>query len=300
MRQETGNWDGTGRVHMQGVCGVGMAGVAYLLAHRGWRVSGCDAHVNALAPWLRAAGIPVAEGHDPAHVADAERVIVTPAVAASDAELSAARAKGVPVFRRGEVLAALLSQSRGVAVCGAHGKTTTSCFTARLLQELGAAPGWCIGGATRHLGGVAGGGSGDLLVAEADESDGTLALYHPAVTVLNNIDLDHLEHFDGEAALLACFRQAVVQTRQGVAVCRDNERGWRVAQSSKVPVLSFGFSEEAALRAVEPHVDASSVSFGVVYQGKLWGRLTLGVSGRHNILNALGASAAAILLGFEP
>jgi len=277
-----------------------MAGVAFLLARRGWRVSGCDAHVNALAPWLRAAGIPVAEGHAPSHIADAERLIVTPAVAAADSELSAARAKGLPVFRRGEVLAALLSQSRGVAVCGAHGKTTTSCFAARLLQELGMAPNWCIGGATSRLGGVAGGGNGNLLVAEADESDGTLALYHAAVTVLNNIDLDHLEHFDGEAALLACFRQAVVQTREGVAVCRDNERAWRVAQSATVPVLSFGFSDASSLRATDVRVEASSVSFDLVYQGHPQGRVTLDVSGRHNVLNALGASAAAILLGAEP
>ena len=284
---------------MQGVCGVGMAGLAYLLARRGWRVSGCDAHLNPLAEWLRAAGVAVAEGHDPAHLEGAERVIVTPAVSADDPELAEARAKGLPVYRRGEVLAALLSEGRGVAVCGAHGKTTTSCFTARLLRELGADAGWCIGGATRRLGGVAGGGC-DLLVAEADESDGTLALYHPAVTVLNNIDLDHLEHFDGEAALMACFRQAVVQTREGVAVCRDNARAWQVAQAAAAPLLDFGLTEAAALRAADVLVDARSVSFEIIYRGERRGRVTLGVSGRHNALNALGAAAAALLLGFEP
>lgn len=285
---------------MLGVCGVGMAGVAYLLANRGWRVSGCDAHLNPLAGWLRAAGVPVTEGHDPAHLAAADRVIVTPAVSDEEPELAAARASGLPVFRRGEVLAALLSQGRGVAVCGAHGKTTTSCFTARLLQELGASPGWCIGGATRRLGGVAGGGGGPVLVAEADESDGTLALYRPAVTVLTNIDLDHLEHFAGEEALLACFRQAVSQTREGVAFCRDNARAWQVAQQAAVPVLGFGFSDNAALRATDARVEAETVSFSVVYRGTVWGRVTLGVSGRHNVLNALGAAAAALLLGYEP
>ncbi len=288
---------------MLGVCGVGMAGVAYLLTRRGWQVSGCDAHANALAPWLREAGVPVCEGHDPAHLdanGGAERVIVTPAVSESDPELAAARARGIPVFRRGEVLAALVSQRRGVAVCGAHGKTTTSCFTTRLLQVLGQAPGWCIGGATRQLGGVAGGGDRGVLVVEADESDGTLALYHPAVTVLTNIDLDHLEHFDGEAALLACFRQAVVQTREGVAVCCDSERACRVTHSVGVPVLTFGFSNASALRAAEVRVDAASVSFEVAYQGRAWGRVTLGVSGRHNALNALGAAAAALLLGHAP
>ncbi len=304
MREDGERWDACGAVHMLGVCGVGMAGVAYLLARRGWRVSGCDAYAgNALAAWLRAAGVPVSEGHAPGHLAACpvpDRVIVTPAVSPSEPELLAAQVKGLPVFRRGEVLASLLSQGRGVAVCGAHGKTTTACFTARLLQELGANPGWCIGGATRRLGGVAGGSGGALLVAEADESDGTLALYRPAVTVLTNIDLDHLEHFDGEAALCACFRQAVVQTREGVAVCRDNARAWQVAQSAAVPVLGFGFSEAAELRAVDVGVDAVSVSFEVFYLGRAFGRVRLGVSGRHNVLNALGAAAAALLLGYAP
>ncbi|MEI7899438.1 MAG: UDP-N-acetylmuramate--L-alanine ligase [bacterium] len=304
MKRETDNWDGGGRVHMLGVCGVGMAGVAYLLARRGWHVSGCDAHTPpALAEWLRAAGVAVVEGHDPAHLAAhpaPDRVIVTPAVSAAEPEWAAARARGLPVFRRGEVLASLVSQGRGVAVCGAHGKTTTACFTARLLQELGANPGWCIGGATRRLSGVAGGGGGPLLVAEADESDGTLALYHPAVTVLTNIDLDHLEHFDGEAALCDCFRQAVAQTREGVAVCCENARAWQVAQSASVPVLGFGFSDGAVLRATDVQVDAVSVSFETVYLGRAYGRVTLGVSGRHNVLNALGAAAAALLVGYAP
>lgn len=291
------NWDAPGRVHMLGVCGVGMAGVAYLLASRGWRVSGCDAQLGPLAGWLRAAGVPVAEGHDPAHLEGAGRVVVTPAVGESEAELAAARARGLAVFRRGEVLAALMSGGRGVAVCGAHGKTTTACFATRLLQELGAAPGWCVGGMTRRMGGVAGGAGGKLLVAEADESDGTLALYHPAVTVVTNIDLDHLEHFDGEAALEACFRQAVAQTREGVAACRDDARAWRAAGAAGVRVLGYGFSEEAELRAADVRVSAAAVSFDVWYGGRARGRVTLGVSGRHNVLNALGAAAGALLLG---
>ena len=303
LKLETDNWDSAGRVHMVGVCGVGMAGVAYLLARRGWQVSGCDAFVTGWAAWLREAGVPVTEGHDPLHLAGfspADRVIVTPAVSDSEPELETARKLGLPVFRRGEVLAELLSKSRGVAVCGAHGKTTTTCFATRLLQVLGAAPDWCIGGTTKRLGSVAGYGDGNLLVAEADESDGTLALYHPAVTVLTNIDLDHLEHFDGEAALCACFRKAVVQTREGVAVCRDNARAWQVAQAAAVPLLDFGFSAEATLRADGVRVTSATASFDVVYRGTPMGRLTLDVSGRHNVLNALGAAAAALLLGHAP
>ena len=300
VKQDAGQWGEPGHVHMLGVCGVGMAGVAYLLARRGWAVSGCDTHLSAWAGWLRAGGVRVDCGHDPSHLADADRVIVTPAIPASDPELCAARERGLPVFRRGDVLADLVSGARGVAVCGAHGKTTTSCFTARLLQELGAAPGWCIGGATARLGGVAGWGGGDLLVAEADESDGTLARYAPAVTILTNIDLDHLEHFDGEAALTACFVSVVAGTREGVAVCCDNVRADRAAASAAVPVLRYGVAADAALRATEVRVEAGRVSFDVWWRGVPQGRLELGVAGRHNAVNALGAAAGALLLGYEP
>jgi len=304
-----GAWDETWepangrRAHFVGVCGVGMAGVAYLLSRRGWQTSGCDAHAKELSGWLRAAGVAVAKGHGAEHLdgwGPGDRVVVTPAVRFDEPELVRAQALGVPMFRRGEVLAALMSRARSVAVCGAHGKTTTSCFTTRLLRALGADPSWCIGGATASLGGVAGVGAGELLVAESDESDGTLALYHPSVTVLTNIDLDHLEHFDGEAALCGCFRRAVAQTREGVAVCRDNARAWAAAQAASVPVLDFGFSEEATLRAVGVAVEPGAVSFEAVLRGVPLGRFRLGVSGRHNVLNALGAAAAALLLGHAP
>ena len=293
------NWEGGGHVHMAGVCGTGMAGLAFLLAKLGWRVSGCDAVPNALREWLERSGVPVARGHDPAHLAGVDRLVVTAALDRAESEVAAALAKGVSVLRRGEVLAALVSQRRGVAVCGTHGKTTTACFTARLFQELGDDPGWCIGGATRRLGGLAGGGAG-LLVVEADESDGTLALYCPALTVLTNIDSDHMEHFQDERALSACFRKALSQTREGLAVCRDDARAWSVAEGVDAPVLGYGFSEGAELRACEVEAGADSVAFSVLYRGIALGRVKLGVSGRHNVLNALGAAAAALLAGHAP
>ena len=189
---------------------------------------------------------------------------------------------------------------RAASLSAAHGKTTTSCFTARLLQELGAAPGWCIGGTTPRLGGVAGCGNSDLLVAEADESDGTLAQYAPAVTVLTGIDLDHLEHFDGETALTACFASVVARTREGVAVCCDNARADQVGAAATVPLLRYGLAANADLRATDVSVEAGRVAFDVTWRGVSQGRITLGVAGRHNAVNALGAAAAALLLGHAP
>ncbi|MBP5321167.1 MAG: UDP-N-acetylmuramate--L-alanine ligase, partial [Kiritimatiellae bacterium] len=287
-------------VHLMGICGVGMAGLAYLLAKRGWRVSGCDALAESWTEPLRAAGIPVAEGHAPDHVTGCAGLIVTTAVPADHPERRAAEAAGIPVFRRGEVLATLHAGVSGIAVCGTHGKTTTACFTTRLLQELGEEPAWCIGGTTRRLGFVAGGPAleaGTTLVAEADESDGTLAAYHPEMLVLNNLDVDHLEHFKDVDDLHACFRRAVAQTRGGVIVCRDHPVAWETAQGAKVPLLSFGFSAEADLRATNADCRATVTAFNLVYRGTTC-PVYLPVAGRHNILNALGAAGVALQRGY--
>ncbi|MDD2600382.1 MAG: UDP-N-acetylmuramate--L-alanine ligase [Kiritimatiellae bacterium] len=287
-------------IHMVGVCGVGMAGVACLLAGRGYRVSGCDRSLNALADSLRCSGVTVLEGHHTSHVADLpdnSALIVTTAVRSDEPELVAALARGLPVYSRGEALAWLLSESFGIAVCGTHGKTTTACFTARLFQELGADPGWCIGGFTKELGGVAAPGNNRLLIVEADESDGSLQFYHPSVTVVNNIDLDHLEHFDGEESLVACFRRVIDQSGQGVCVCRDDARAWQAVVSSEVQYLDFGLSASSTLRAAAVEVRAESAAFDLLYQGRNYGRIELGCGGQHNVLNALGAASAAIMCG---
>lgn len=290
----------TGSVHFVGVCGVGMAGVARLLHDAGWKVDGCDGKPDpTLKAWLETAGIPVATGHSPAHLsANLAAVVATPAVPPDSPERKAAQALGVPVFRRGEVLASLLSARRGIAVCGAHGKTTTSCFTARLLHALGDDPSWCIGGTTRRLGGIAHTGS-EILVAEADESDGTLALYHPAITVVNAIDPDHLDFFKSSDELLACFRKVVGQTREGIAVCSDNALSVRAVSAvpDGVRLLRFGMDEGAELRGVDVAVSAGGVAFGVAWQGRTIGRVRLPFGGVHNVLNALGALAAAVLAG---
>jgi len=288
-------------IHMVGVCGVGMAGVARLLAARGYHVSGCDASLNELVPSLRKAGVAVLKGHAPSHVtalSDNACLIVTPAVECNEPELVAARARGLPLYFRGAALASLVSDSFGIAVCGTHGKTTTSCFATRLFQELGSDPGWCIGGYTEDLGTVASTGDNHLLVVEADESDGTLQFYHPALTVVNNIDIDHLEHFDGEKSLVECFRKVMAQSRRGVCVCRDDERAYKTAVAVGANLLDYGLSELAALRAASVVVKAGYAAFNLIYNDIDYGRVELGIGGRHNILNALGAASAALMYGF--
>ena len=194
-------------LHFIGIGGVGMAALAFLEKQSGDTVTGCDLKASPRTRWLEAAGIPVAIGHDPAHLVGADEVVVTPAVAETSAELSAARASGVRVRRRGEVLAELVNgRADSIAVCGSHGKTTTATWIAKLLLALGEDVAWAIGGETGGFP-VAGGGKGPLVV-EADESDGTLALYRAKTLVVNRCEYDHPDHFKTEADYFACFDEA--------------------------------------------------------------------------------------------
>ena len=197
------------RIHLVGVGGVGMAGLAVLLKARGHDVSGCDLHRSPRTDWLEAQGIRVSEGHAPDHVADADEVVVTPAVRADNPERQGA---GRRLRFRGDVLAELVSASPdSVAVCGSHGKTTTATWIARLLLALGEDVTWAIGGETGDFP-VAGTGNGergtDVLVVEADESDGTLAKYHATTLVVTNCEYDHPDHFKTREDYLACFAEA--------------------------------------------------------------------------------------------
>ena len=192
------------RIHLIGIGGVGMAGLAVLLKARGCAVSGCDLQRSARTRWLEAQGIRVDVGHDPAHVAAADAVIVTPAVRPDNPERVAAAGR---IRFRGDVLAELVSAAPdSIAVCGSHGKTTTATWIARLLLSLGESVSWAIGGETGDFP-VAGVGTGPLVV-EADESDGTLARYHAKTLVVTNCEYDHPDHFKTRDAYLACFAAA--------------------------------------------------------------------------------------------
>ncbi len=284
---------GRGRVHLVGVCGVGMAGVAFHLKRRGFQVSGCDRAPGALAAWLEARGIPVAAGHDPAHAANADWLVRTTAVPPDHPEPAAAAARGAPVFRRGLVMAALLSGANSVIVSGAHGKTTTTSMIVQALRGCGHAPAFCIGGEAAGLGGVAGaGGSENILVAEADESDGTLAAYAPEVAVITNIEFDHAEHFADLAALRACYAALARHVRRRLVYCADDPEARRLC-AGHARSVSYGFSPGADWRAARVAEAGGSVAFDVWRRGRQLGRLVLPVPGRHNALNALAACAVA-------
>ena len=212
------------KVHFIGIGGVGMAGLAVLLKNRGHEVSGCDLQPTPRTRWLESEGVSVAFGHDPRHMAGADEAIVTPAVAADNPEFVAAGARtGLRVRRRGEVLAELVSSAvDSIAVCGSHGKTTTSTFVARLLLALGESVEWAIGGETGEFpvaGRVCRDGRLPVLVVEADESDGTLARYRAKTLVVTNCEYDHPDHFPTPTDYFACFDAA----RRGAATVVEAE-----------------------------------------------------------------------------
>jgi UDP-N-acetylmuramate--alanine ligase len=288
-----------GGVHLVGVAGIGMAGLAVHLAARGFRVSGCDLSPNRVSDALASSGVKILTGHAASHITpDIQWLVKSTAVPDDSSEIVVAKKQGLPVYPRGAVLPALLEGRTSVAVTGTHGKTTTSAMIAQVLAHGGLKPGFCIGGEVTALGGVAAPGGGNVLVVEADESDGTVILYEPDIAVITNIEYDHMEHFRDEDTLVGCFRTFAANAKHRIIYCADDPRAVAVCEKDSNG-FSYGFSDRADLRGTDIEENASSVSVNVLLKGRKLGRIALPVPGRHNAQNALGACAAAMELGLS-
>ena len=249
------------RVHLMGIGGIGMAGLARLLAAKGQVVSGCDAGSPRTLNWLRAQGIAAVTGHNPAHVQDVDWAIFSPALQPGHPERAAAEKRGIPLYRRGQVLPVLAELWRTtIAVAGTHGKTTTSAMITHILRECGVDVSWCIGGELPPTGAPGGVGSADELVIEADESDGTLAYYRPAIAVITNIEFDHMEHFASPEDFLATF-QVFAQQARTVIYSADDASTARVGAA--VQGLSFGLAPGADFRGEDVEMTPDGARFTV-------------------------------------
>lgn len=291
-----------GHAHLLGIGGVGMAALAVQLQGRGYLVSGCDIRMSRVTQHLEELGIATKVGHSPEHVTrNLQFVVRSPAVHELEPELVEARALGLPIFARGIMLAALLRNRASVAVAGSHGKTTTTAMLAHILRESGCAAGFAIGGEINGAGIVSEFSENGPLVVEADESDGTLSVYEAEHAIITNLELDHVDFFQTEAALHACFRRFVERTRGGVRYCADDP-GARAVAADHPGAHAFGFSEDAELRATNYRETGMSTSVTVERVGRSLGKMTLNIPGRTNVLNALGALGMAMELGisFEP
>lgn len=286
------------RVHLVGVGGAGMSGIARVLAQRGHDVRGSDLRDGPSVLALRGLGVRVGLGHDAAHVADAELVVVSSAVRAENPEVAEARRRGVPVLRRAEMLAAVMAGDRRVLVAGTHGKTTTTSMVVVGLQAAGSDPSFAIGGELNESGTNAHAGADPVFVAEADESDRSFLAYAPDVAVVTNVEHDHPDEFRDLEDVVATFAAFAARRRPGgVLVAGVDDPGVRtLLDRVEGPVVTFGVDAAADVRVVPPSGDRPAT---VRSDGRSL-PLVLAVPGRHNALNAAAALATCRALGIDP
>lgn len=283
-------------IHLVGIGGVGMAGIAEVLVNLGYRVSGSDLRENAATHRLRGLGASVAIGHDAANVGGADVVVVSTAVGADNPEVAVAHERRVPVVRRAEMLAELMRFRYGIAIAGTHGKTTTTSLVASVLAEGGLDPTFVVGGKVLSAGTNARLGAGPYLVAEADESDASFLHLTPLISVVTNIDADHMDTYGGDFQRLRGTFAEFLQHLPfyGLAVlCLDDPVVREVAAEAGRPVLTYGIDSDADLRAEGLRYEGSGVRFQAVPRGEPGFEVHLNLPGRHNVLNALAAIAVA-------
>jgi len=299
-----------GRVHFVGIGGAGMSGIARIMLARGITVSGSDARDSRALAVLRALGATVHVGQEAVNLGGApdtpdavDTVVVSTAIRESNPELVEARRRGLRVLRRAEALASVMAGRRAVAVAGTHGKTTTTSMLTVALQHCGADPSFAIGGSLNESGANAHNGSGDLFVAEADESDGSFLTYEPEAAIVTNVEPDHLDHYGTPEAVEAAFAAFSRRILPGgfLVVCADDEGARalaRVAGAEGVDVRSYGTREDADVRVADVTLAGLRSSFEVVDRGRRLGRVELCLPGAHNVLNATAALTTGLGLGF--
>jgi UDP-N-acetylmuramate--alanine ligase len=292
------------RVHFVGVGGVGMSGIAEVLCNLGYSVSGSDKADNATTRRLAELGARIDRGHDAANVAQADVLVVSSAIRPDNPELLAARARRIPVVPRAEMLGELMRFRRGIAVAGTHGKTTTTSLTASVLAEAGLDPTFVIGGQLIAAGANARLGTGEYLVAEADESDGSFLLLSPVIAIVTNIDADHLENYGGDfERVKKAFGDFLHRLPfYGVAVlCVDDTEVAALARETSRRVLTYGIDSAADVRASDLRQSGGATEFTLhLPDGGAVVRVSLNLPGRHNVLNALAACAVGWQLGVAP
>lgn len=295
-----------GPVHFVGVGGIGMSGIAEVMANLGYRVQGSDAKASANTARLEARGVTVKIGHRAENLADAAVVVVSTAIKAGNPEVDAARARGLPVVRRAEMLAELMRLKWTVAVGGTHGKTTTTSMVATLLDAAGLDPTVINGGIINAYGSNARLGAGDWMVVEADESDGTFTRLRPTCVIVTNMDAEHLDHYGTVEKMKEGFETFVSSIPfYGFAVlCLDHpEVQALVGRTQDRRVITYGFNPQADVRGLDLVMDRDGARFSVEFRprGAVAGHridgLHLPMAGQHNVQNAIAAIAVARELG---
>ena len=289
------------RVHFIGIGGAGMSGLARISLSHGITVSGSDAKDSSVVKALQALGATIATTHAASNVDGADLVVYSTAISPSNAELMRAQELGLSTLIRAAALSILMSESKSIAVAGTHGKTTTSSMMAVALQACGADPSFAIGGTITASGSNAHRGTGEIFVAEADESDGSFIEYHPYAAIVTNVEHDHVDFFATPEDVAQAFIDfaATINKDGFLTYCADDQGAKALASSVKTcALISYGIDESCDLRLDSIELEAMGSRARAIWRGKVVGFIELQVPGHHNLLNAAAVLATGFNLGF--
>ncbi len=291
------------RIHFIGIGGAGMSGLARIALSHSIRVSGSDAKDSSVVKALKALGASISISHASENVDGADVVVFSSAISATNPEIIRAGELGLALLTRAAALAILMSESKSIAVAGTHGKTTTSSMLAVALQACAEDPSFAIGGTITASGSNAHRGTGNIFVAEADESDGSFIEYHPFAAIVTNVEHDHVDYFATAADVDTAFKEfALTINPEGfLTYCADDPGACAlVSQTGELSVISYGVSESADMRLDQIELGASGSKARALWHGKAVGFIELMVPGHHNLLNAAAVLATGIALGCAP
>jgi len=289
-----------GVIHFIGIGGSGMSGIARILLGMGHKVTGSDLRDTDNVAMLRGLGANIYIGHDESHLGNPDTVVVTSALWPTNPEYLLAKKRGIPVIHRSQALAYLTSKNRVIAVAGAHGKTTSTGMIITALLKMGIDPSFVNGGVINGINSSSAKGNSDLFVIEADESDGSFLHYDTAVALITNVDADHLDHYGTEQAFEQEFANFAEGAKEFVAISADDAGARRVTKLiENKRVLTFGFDESATVKLFDVDAGGAEVTFGLRYE-EIDYRAELTIPGEHNAINAAGAFAVLVGLGFDP
>lgn len=286
------------KIHFVGIGGAGMCGIAEILFRQGYTITGSDPAQNDMTEYLAGLGIAIQEAHHASHVTDVDVVVTSSAISTDNVEVLEAHRRLIPVIPRAQMLAELMRFRYGIAVAGSHGKTTTTSILAWILEGIGCDPTCIIGGKLNHIGSHACLGRGHILLAEADESDASFLFFHPMIALVTNLDADHLHTYHGDftkmqAAFLEFLHRLPFYGHAIVGI--DDANIQAISEKINRPLLTFGFSEGADIRATNYHQMGQISHFNVCHEGREF-PAEFNLPGRHNVQNVLASLAVAHVL----
>ncbi|MBC8345444.1 MAG: UDP-N-acetylmuramate--L-alanine ligase [Candidatus Marinimicrobia bacterium] len=290
------------KVHFVGIGGIGMSGIAELLINLGFTVSGSDLNDSEIIQNLKSKGAEIYKGHQASNVNGCEVMVYSSAVPQDNPELIAARDKGIPIIKRAEMLGELIAlKQTSIGVGGTHGKTSTSSMVGALLSHAGLDPTLVVGGLVKNIDTNSQLGSGDLIVVEADEYDKSFLQLKPTISVITNIEQEHMDCYDDAEDLHNSFAQFAnsVPFYGAVVACLDSPGVQDIIPNIKRPVITYGFSSQADIGAKNVKANETETSYTLYQNNQKCGKVTLQVPGKHNVLNSLAAAAIGFEMGLD-